>query len=128
MECVFCRIVAGVEPAQFVMRWPETEAIVPLSPVVDGHILVIPRLHVRDWTENPRVSMLTMLRAAELAEQQGIFPSNLITSAGRAATQSVFHLNLHIVPRAADDGLSLPWHSGHATRKGANHAVATTTV
>ena len=37
---------------------------------------------------------------------------NLITSRGRAATQSVFHLHLHLVPRADNDGLALPWHSG----------------
>ena len=39
-------------------------------------------------------------------------PMNLITSKGREATQSVFHMHLHLVPRAKDDGLALPWYSG----------------
>ncbi|MEV7006240.1 HIT domain-containing protein [Streptosporangium sp. NPDC051022] len=39
-----------------------------------------------------------------------------MTSAGREATQSVFHLHLHIVPRQDGDGLALPWHSGKAAR------------
>jgi histidine triad (HIT) family protein len=46
-----------------------------------------------------------MFRAAELA----VTPCNLITSAGRAATQSVMHLHLHLVPRLDGDGLALPW-------------------
>jgi histidine triad (HIT) family protein len=34
---------------------------------------------------------------------------NFITSAGKAATQSVMHLHIHIVPRQEGDGLLLPW-------------------
>ena len=58
-----------------------------------------------------------MARAALLADEMG--PVNLITSRGREATQSVFHLHLHLVPRAANDGLALPWYSGRrsTTRK-----------
>ncbi|MFI5774395.1 HIT domain-containing protein [Streptomyces sp. NPDC051658] len=34
---------------------------------------------------------------------------NHLTSCGPDATQTVFHLHGHLVPRAADDGLALPW-------------------
>ncbi|MFF3928305.1 HIT family protein [Streptomyces hirsutus] len=108
--CVFCEIVAGRAPATIVREWPDALALVPLGPVVDGHTLVIPRQHVADFGEDPDVSATTMRRAAELAA--GEQPMNLITSRGREATQSVFHLHLHLVPRAADDGLALPWYSG----------------
>jgi histidine triad (HIT) family protein len=106
--CVFCEIVAGREPAAVVRQWPDAIAIIPLNPVVFGHTLVIPNEHVRDFTENPAVSAVVMRRAAELAAP----PCNLITSAGREATQSVWHLHAHLVPRATDDGLALPWYSG----------------
>lgn len=39
----------------------------------------------------------------------GLESANFITSAGPAATQSVFHLHVHLVPRFEDDGLILPW-------------------
>lgn len=107
-ECVFCQIVAGEEPATVVRRWNDALAIVPRAPVVDGHVLVIPTCHVRDVVESPEISAQVMMRAAEMARS----PCNIITSAGREATQSVFHLHLHIVPRSNDDGLALPWHSG----------------
>ena len=35
--------------------------------------------------------------------------ANLITSIGAAATQTVFHLHVHVVPRHEGDGLLLPW-------------------
>ncbi|MGW7330442.1 HIT family protein [Streptomyces sp. NPDC054840] len=112
--CPFCEIAAGNAPATIVRDWPETLAIVPLDPVVDGHVLVIPKAHVDDFTISAYTSAITMHCAAELARDSG--PMNLITSKGREATQSVFHLHLHLVPRAENDGLALPWYSGR-TRK-----------
>jgi histidine triad (HIT) family protein len=107
-ECVFCQIVSGRAPAKIVQKWDEVIAIVPLLPVVEGHILVIPKRHVQDFRDVPHVSGKVMEAAASIAP----YPSNLITSAGQEATQSVYHLHLHIVPRAYNDGLALPWHSG----------------
>jgi histidine triad (HIT) family protein len=107
MSCVFCAIAAGVAPANVVREWPDAVAFRPLNPVTDGHTLVIPRAHVDDAAVNPAVTALTMRRAAELAEGAGSL--NLITSVGTAATQTVFHLHIHIVPREDGDGLSLPW-------------------
>jgi histidine triad (HIT) family protein len=116
-DCVFCRIVSGDESANVVAWWPRAIAIVPLKPVVDGHLLVLPRDHVADFTERPNVSAVVMEHAATLAFLNG-GPCNLITSKGREATQSVFHLHLHIVPRAENDGLALPWYSGRSKRTG----------
>lgn len=111
-DCVFCRIVAGIERATIVSQWPDVIAIMPLSPVVAGHTLVLPRVHVADFVEDRYVTGMVMERAAELTAELGLAPANLITSAGREATQSVFHLHVHIVPRAENDGLALPWYSG----------------
>ncbi|MCX4575642.1 HIT domain-containing protein [Streptomyces sp. NBC_01571] len=109
--CPFCEIAAGRAPATVVHEWSDVIAIVPLRPVVDGHTLVIPKRHVRDFASVPEVSADAMLHAAQLMRRMDR-PMNLITSRGREATQSVFHLHLHLVPRAAGDGLALPWHSG----------------
>ncbi len=55
-----------------------------------------------------------MRRAAEL--MAGHPTVNLITSKGEAATQSVFHLHVHIVPRQEGDRLPLPWTPQHTAR------------
>ncbi|KOU62106.1 hypothetical protein ADK57_25955 [Streptomyces sp. MMG1533] len=80
-----------------------------MNPATDGHVLVVPRIHVADFTTDPDVTGATAKRAAELAQAHDLVSANLITSKGRAATQSVFHLHLHLVPRRAGDGLLLPW-------------------
>ena len=110
-DCVFCQIVAGDAPATILERWPDAVAIEPLNPVVPGHVLIIPKAHVWSFVEDPTVSAAAMARAARFAGQlrmpgEGV---NLITSAGEAATQTVFHLHIHLVPRELDDSVSLPW-------------------
>lgn len=110
--CPFCEIVKGRAPAEIFHEWDDALAIVPIDPVVDGHLLVIPKIHVADVGHDPEISAATMRRAAQLAASQWC---NVITSRGRVATQSVFHLHLHLVPRAEDDGLALPWDSGKAS-------------
>ncbi|WP_083983181.1 HIT family protein [Actinomadura hibisca] len=107
MFCVFCAIAAGEAPAAIVADWGQVLAIVPLGPVTAGHVLVLPRVHVPDVAADPAVSAAVMARAAVLAAE---YPAvNVITSRGAAATQTVSHLHLHVVPRRDDDGLALPW-------------------
>jgi histidine triad (HIT) family protein len=113
-QCIFCAIVARKAPANVVRAWDDAMAIVPLNPVTDGHVIVIPYEHVTDVLDSPEVSARVMRRAAQLAKG----PCNFITSVGREATQSVFHLHLHIVPRKKDDGLALPWYSGKGNHNG----------
>lgn len=50
---MFCDIIAGPAPATIVQEWPDAIALVPLGPVADGHVLIIPRLHVTDFTTSP---------------------------------------------------------------------------
>jgi histidine triad (HIT) family protein len=112
-DCVFCRIIAGTAPAVIVGRWPSVLAIVPLAPVTPGHLLVVSARHVPDAGTDPAVSATAMAAACELVAR--LPAANIITSIGRAATQTVMHLHLHIVPRTPGDGLHLPWTPPHPT-------------
>lgn len=118
MSCVFCRIVSGEASARFVHHWPETVAFYPLNPVVPGHILFVPRTHVEAAHVDPMVTAKVVQRAAEYASAaqavainhgDGASAYNLITSYGKAATQSIKHLHVHYVPRSTGDDLPLPW-------------------
>lgn len=102
-----------MEPATIRFEWLDAMAFVPLEPVAEGHVVVIPKLHVPDFRTDPVITGMVMARAARLAtlsaERWNRPDMNVITSAGPAASQTVLHLHVHLVPRQAGDGLALPW-------------------
>lgn len=114
--CPFCKIIAGTGPATVIQEWDDALAIIPLNPVIPGHVIVIPKTHVADAGADPAVTASTAARAAELLAH--LEDGNLITSRGKAATQTVSHLHIHVVPRLDNDELHLPWtgkDAGHRT-------------
>ena len=122
-RCTFCAIAAGESPAVIVREWPDALAIRPRSGGVNkGHVLVLPRVHVEDAGTDPDVTAVVMRRAAELMAEHPA--ANLITSKGDAATQTVFHAHVHVVPRQAGDGLPLPWTPQHTARAAAQNGTA----
>ncbi|WP_258038757.1 HIT domain-containing protein [Streptomyces sp. SM12] len=107
-NCVFCAIATGEARATIVREWDDALAFAPLDPVTPGHTLVIPRIHIAHFAEDPDVTGAVTRRAAQLAQEQQLTAANLITSMGAAATQTVLHYHEHLVPRG-DDRLLLPW-------------------
>jgi histidine triad (HIT) family protein len=114
-DCAFCRIIDGSDTdAQIVGEGKDWLAFFPLHPATKGHTLVVPRAHVRDfWSAD--TAMAASLSAACIEVGRGLervlAPDgmNLITSAGRAAEQTVFHLHFHIVPRWHNDNVDPIW-------------------
>jgi histidine triad (HIT) family protein len=111
--CPFCEIAASQDDSvEIVCSGPDWVAFFPKDPATPGHTLVIPRLHVREfWSLEPclRNDLVEAVSQVGHAIQTAVQPEgmNLITSAGKAAEQTIFHLHLHVVPRWADDRLDI---------------------
>lgn len=105
-SCPFCN---RFELGQFE---PTTDLAVisfqPLNPVTPGHMLFLPKTHLADARTDPVLTGRVFEAASRYAGSRA-GACNLITSAGAAATQTVWHLHVHYVPRQEGDGLPLPW-------------------
>jgi histidine triad (HIT) family protein len=113
-DCPFCDIVAGDAPATVVYEDKVAIAFLPLNPATKGHTLVIPRTHVRDFFEldaGLAASLSTAVLRTANAVRLAVHPegTNLITSSGTAAQQTVFHLHIHILPRFTHDRVGDIW-------------------
>ena len=114
-RCEFCQIARGDnDSVEIVCEGAAWIAFFPLEPATPGHTLVIPRMHVANlWDVDANLGaelMAAVIRVGR-AIDKALTPDgmNLITSAGSAAEQTVFHLHLHVVPRWRRDGFGRIW-------------------
>jgi histidine triad (HIT) family protein len=113
-DCPFCQIIRGDSPARVVFSDDEVVAFFPTAPATLGHTLVVPRRHVPDiWSLRTNDAGPLWEATLDLARaiRSALHPDglNVINSAGRAATQTVFHLHMHVVPRWEGDAIGDIW-------------------
>lgn len=105
MSCVFCDIVKGNIPAKIVAQNEGAIAFLDVNPMSDGHILIIPKVHFKDWSSADEqsiksVGMLAKEVAAILMDSKlkpwGV---NYLSNEGAIAGQAVFHYHLHVIPK-----------------------------
>ncbi len=117
-DCPFCAIVRGEAAAIVVAANSRCLVFFPDEPATLGHTLIIPRAHVRNlWSiadYELSAALMTMAIRIGKALDAVVTPEgmNLITSAGAAAEQTVFHLHLHVVPRWTNDRIGPIWPEG----------------
>jgi len=97
-----------------VFRNEHVVAFFPLEPATLGHTLVVPRAHVEDiWGLDDETAKDLAVVTTKLARvvREALSPDglNIIQSNGRAATQTVPHLHVHVVPRWAGDAVGRIW-------------------
>jgi histidine triad (HIT) family protein len=113
--CAFCAIARGYDQSVAVVCEDNSWiAFFPLQPATPGHTLVIPRAHFPDlWSVDPDTGVHLMAAVIRVGQAitHALRPEgmNLISSSGRAAEQTVFHVHLHLVPRWSSDGFGRIW-------------------
>lgn len=117
-DCVFCNY-AG--PNTILWETSAVYVVEPLRQVTPGHLLVIPRAHAEDFADDPAVTAEVFRDAAEFAQAHGLEDANLITSRGPAASQTVKHVHVHVLPRTWDDAVRLPWNNPHVSPTPTHH-------
>jgi histidine triad (HIT) family protein len=107
-ECLFCRIVAGFEPAHVVFSDEISMAFLDTRPLFVGHTLLVPRPH-RETLTDVRPDEIGPLfeRAGRLARlmETEIGASGSFVAMNNKVSQSVPHFHIHVVPRRPKDGL-----------------------
>ena len=109
MDCVFCRIIEGDEPAREVYRDDGVVAFLDAHPLAAGHTLVVPTTHHERLEDLSQAQAGALFEAAHrllepVQAAAGADGATVAVNDGPAAGQEVPHVHVHVVPRSAGDG------------------------
>ncbi len=114
--CIFCKIIRREAESIIVYEDESSIAFLDHYPLNPGHTLVLPKKHYPTMAEMPEdevgrlfVSVARVMKAVRgVSKADGI---NIGQSNGAAASQEVFHMHVHVIPRFNHDsagGLTFP--------------------
>ena len=100
--CLFCRIIAGMIPAQRVYEDELCIAFPDVNPQALSHVLVVPKEHIASLEEvGPEHTALLgqlMTVATEVARRQKLGRGyRVVVNTGAEGGQTVPHLHLHVL-------------------------------
>ncbi len=104
INCPFCNPRAS----SILMKNDLCYAILDISPVTNGHLLIIPFRHVEtyfDATREEKHRILDLVDMAKTYTEQRYSPEgyNIGVNVGEAAGQSIPHAHIHFIPRYRGD-------------------------
>ncbi|MFQ6134789.1 MAG: HIT family protein [Nitrososphaerales archaeon] len=107
-RCVFCRIVERKADAVIVYEDDDTVAFMDKEPFNLGHTLVVTKKHYRYITDMPEEAVCSLFKvvsrlARAVSSATGADGLNIGQSNGEVASQQVFHVHVHVIPRFKGD-------------------------
>lgn len=112
-DCIFCKIVAGEIPSEYLFEDDDLIAFEDINPVAPTHVLIVPRKHIatlNDLRESDAALVGKMFLAAkDIAKSKGISEEGYraVFNCMAGAGQAVFHIHLHLL-----GGRPLQWPPG----------------
>ena len=108
-DCVFCKNLPKVCENELAY------ALYDISPISQGHALIIPRRHfeqIFDATSQEMLALYELLGQMKTLIQKKYNPNgyNIWGNCGKAAGQIVMHTHLHLIPRYSGEVLHIKDH------------------
>ncbi len=110
MDCVFCKIIKGEIPAKIINENKGAVAFLDVSPVTNGHTLVIPKKHYQDLalcSEEDLHHVISLVaetaKQIEACKKLDPWGFNYLSNQGSIAGQEVNHFHIHIIPKYQKD-------------------------
>lgn len=117
-ETIFSKIIRGEIPCHKVYEDEHVLSFLDISPLSEGHTLVIPKQPARTLDELSLeaaaalgVALVKVARAVKRVT--GVAAYNILQNNESAAHQAVFHVHFHVIPKPDDSqGLGVGWPAG----------------
>lgn len=101
MDCIFCKILKGEIPADFIHKDKNFVVFKDIHPKAPVHLLLVPTKHIASVKElevaDADLAGKLILLAKDIARDQKLEGYKLVFNVGREGGQLVDHLHLHLL-------------------------------
>ena len=123
-QCVFCGITLGKINSYKIYEDTELIAVLDINPASLGHVLVIPKMHLKySYEFSNKIFEISNLIAKRIKEVFD-YDTNIFIANGVNAGQKFEHLVINIIPRYSGDNLNLAWQPKPTSEKELNELVS----
>lgn len=101
MNCIFCKIAEGSADSFKLYENEKIIVFMDLSPVNNGHMLVVPKKHINDFTEMDDDTLKAINDAAKKMHNiimEKLNPDGIKLVVNYGELQVVKHYHLHLIP------------------------------
>jgi histidine triad (HIT) family protein len=113
-DCLFCKISQGKIPSQRIHEDELTMAFLGVDQLNPGHTIVAIQAHLEtivDLSPDQAAAAFRAVSRIARAVDRAFKPAGLmiVQRSGTVSGQTIPHFHVHVLPRTANDGLSLSW-------------------
>lgn len=100
-DCLFCKIVKGDIPSKKIYESDFSIAFLDINPKIYGHILVVPKKHIKDiyeiTDEDYALLKNDTLKVMELMKEK-LNPKGIMVVTNTGSLQEIKHIHNHLIP------------------------------
>ena len=103
-DCIFCKIIKGEIPSYTIYEDEKMKAFLDVNPVSNGHVLLIPKKHYKNFLDTPDELIKEMYHIIKtkiypLLEEKLKITGLSICQIGK----DVNHYHIHLIPQYEDE-------------------------
>lgn len=103
-DCIFCKIIKGEIPSYTIYEEDKMKAFLDVNPVSNGHVLLIPKTHYKNFLDTPDELIKDMYHIIKtkiypLLEEKLKITGLSICQIGK----DVNHYHIHLIPQYEDE-------------------------
>ena len=105
MSTIFTKIIEGEIPGTFVYRDDVCVSFMSINPIADGHLLVVPREEIDEWTDLSTATAQHVLNISHTLGRVVKDSHNCVRAGLIIAGYEINHCHLHVIPTNTMDDL-----------------------
>ena len=119
MNCLGCRLANKEEKVHVVFEDEYVSCFLDHQPFNKGHVLVLPKQHVRYFDELDDHTSKAIVKAVKYlskAIRELYNPDGITICQNGGSFDDLTHFHMHVIPRWKEDGIKITWAASEADK------------